>query len=212
MNHEETFARFPFGWGMLRKARTHSLAVLALCSLGATAVIRRLGRNQHLLVFDLGIGLVFAAATYVAARRLIASEACHRRRNSAAVLIGVTSAAAVLGTLAVTLSGEPLGAGRLPALVVIQLLGAIGGAGLGLFFGFFAVGLTTVARKLLPRTTPSLEGLVVGAIAGLGGGLIASWVPHLSGWFAAASVAVCAFAGHRAAAFHAQRLAVPRPR
>lgn len=200
MDRGETFARLPLGFDKFRGTRVASLAVLAGISLASIFVVRQLNAERTLLLFDLGIGLVFVAALYVAARRMIVAEAGHRRRPLAAVLVGTSAATAALGIYAVTASGKPLGLEKLPQLVVIQLLGAIGGAGLGFLLAFFAAAMVVVARRPF-RAAPTFDGLFVGGVTGLIGGLIVAPLPHLGVGFVAASAVVGAICG-----FHSARL------
>lgn len=201
MNRGETFARFSFGFAKIRGTRVASLAVLAGLSLASIVVVRQLNPERKLLLFDLGIGLIFAAALYAAARRMIVAEAGHRRRALAAVLVGVTAATAALGIYAVTGSGKPLGLEKLPQLVVIQTLGAIGGAGLGFLTAFFAAAIVAVARRPF-RPSPTIDGLCIGGLTGLVGGLVVAPLPHLGVGFAAASAVVCALCGFYAVQLH----------
>lgn len=202
MDRGETFARFPFGFAKIRGTRVASLAVLVGLSLASFVVVRQLNPERKLLLFDLGIGLIFAAVLYISARRMIVAEAGHQRRSLAAVLIGVTTATAALGVYAVTASGKPLGLDKLPQLVVLQVLGAIGGAGLGFLFAFFAAATVAVVARRLFRPAPTIDGLFVGGLTGLVGGLVVSPLPHLGAGFVAASAVACAVCGFRSAQLH----------
>lgn len=203
MDRGETFARFPFGFVRIRGTRVSSLAVLVGISLASITVVRQLTPERNMLLFDLGIGLLPTAALYVVARRMIVAEADRHRRPTAAVMIGVTATAAALGIYAITVSGKPLGAGQLPALVAIQMLGAIGGAGIGFLLGFFAAAAIAVARRLFVPSTATVDGLCVGGLTGLTGGLVVAPLPHLGAGFVAASVVACAICGFRAARLYA---------
>jgi hypothetical protein len=203
MDRGETFARFPLGFDKYRGTRVASLAVLVGLSLASIVVVRQLNPERKLLLFDLGIGLIFAAALYVAARWMIVAEAGHQRRSLAAVLIGVTTATAALGVYAVTASGKPLGLDKLPQLVVLQVLGAIGGGGLGFLLAFFAAAIVAVARRFFVPSSATIDGLCVGGLTGLTGGLVVAPLPHLGAGFVAASVVACAICGFRAARLYA---------
>lgn len=154
-------------------------------------------------LFDLSIATVFAAAAQLAARRLIAAEVCHRRRLEAAIVIGVVGASAALGVYAITLAGQPAGLNRLPALLVIQLLGVFGGAALGFVTGFFATVLVRSISRFFARSKPLLDGAVIGALSGTTGSALFLEFPHLGWWFVAASAALCSLCASRAAAYFA---------
>jgi hypothetical protein len=155
-------------------------------------------------LFDLSIATVFAAATYMAGRRLIAAEVRHRRRVEAAILVGIAGASAALGVYAITLLGPPEGLERLPGLVVIQLLGAAGGMTLGFVTGFVATALVRFCSRFFACSKPSLDGAVIGAISGIVGGSLFLEFPHLGWWFVAASAALCSLCASRAAANFAE--------
>lgn len=150
-------------------------------------------------LFDLSIAGVFAAALYLAAHRLIAAEVEHRRREIAAVLIGVVGASAALGIFAVTLLGPPVGLEKLPALVVIQLLGALGGAALGFATGLLAAVVVRAVSGFFACSKPALDGAVIGALSGTIGSTLFVELPHLGWWFIVASSALCSLCASRAA-------------
>lgn len=205
MIHEETFTPLSSTVGKLRTLRVAPVVAATSMALLSFVVVRLLNAERKLLLFDLGIGLVFAAVLYFAARRFVAAEADHRRRASAAALIGVSAAFGTLGVLVVSLGGKPLGLSQLPQLVVIQLLGATLGIVAGFFIGFFAAALVTVARRFAKHSAPAVDGAWIGGIAGFAGGLAASALPHLGLWFVPVSMLVAAFGGYHAAQLH-QRL------
>lgn len=205
MNTGETFVLVPFRFRKLRLVRTAGFGMIAGPALATLAVVARLTPERKLLLFDLGIGLIFAATLLVVARRMIVAEAQLRRRTAAAVLIGVTAATAALGVYAVTLSGKPLGVEQLPALVVIQTLGATGGAALGFLLGFFVSALVAGARKFFVRSLPTIDGFCIGGLTGLVGGLAVAPLPHLGAGFVATSTAACAVCGFHAAKLYASK-------
>jgi hypothetical protein len=202
MIREETFARFSSILDKLRRWRIVPAALWALAALVGVGVVRLLSPERKTLVFDLGVGVVLAAVLFIVARRLIAAEARRHRRVVEATLVGIIAGAAALGVFAVSLLGKPIGAGRLPQLVAIQLLGAVAGAAVGFFAGFFAAAIVSVLRRFVARPSPAIDGGCIGALSGLAGGLAAGLLPHLGGWFTVASVVVCAVCGYRAARLH----------
>lgn len=205
MIHEETFTPLSGTVGKLRTLRIAPFVAAASMALLSFVVVRLLNAERKLLLFDLGIGLIFAAVLYFAARRFIASETDHRRRESASTLIGVSAACGALGVFAVTLTDVPLGLEKLPQLVIIQLLGATLGIVGGFLIGFFAAVLVGAARKLASRPSPAVDGAWIGGLTGLIGGIVASYHPHLGLWFVPVSMLVVAFGGYHAARLH-QRL------
>jgi len=202
MIHEETFAPLASTIEKFRRLRLAAPAVVTLLALICIAVIRQLTAERKLLLFDLGIGLILATALFVAARRAIAGEAGHRRRASAAVLIGVTAACGALGVLAISLAGKPLGLDHLAQLVVIQMLGAVLGAAAGFFLGFFAMGIVKAGRRFATMPAPAVDGAWIGGLTGLAGGAATSGLPHLGVWFAAIATGFVAVCGHYAARLH----------
>jgi hypothetical protein len=95
----------------------------------------------------------------------------------------------------------------LPQLVVLQVLGAIGGAALGFPTALVAVAIVAVIRRLF-RPAPEIDGLFIGGATGLVGGLVVAPLPHLGAGFVASSAVACAICGFRAAQLH--RRAVDR--
>ena len=198
--NDETIAANELNPEKLRLARWIAAAVGVSAALIATFLLWMYSPVWKRWLFDLSIASVFASAAYISGRRLIVGEAYHRRRVVAAIVIGITCAAAALGVYAVTLAGEPVGATRVPGLVVIQLLGALCGAGVGFVTSFFTAMIVRTLSGFFARANPALDGAVIGALSGAAGGLIASGLPHLGWWFVVVSSALSSFCGARSAA------------
>lgn len=205
MIHEETFAPLASTIEKLRRLRLAAPAVAALSALVCIAVVRQLAVERKLLLFDLGIGLVLTAGLYFVARQMIAAEAEHRRRTEMAIVIGVATGGAALGIFAVALMGTPLGIGKLPQLLVIQLLGAVSGAVAGFFLASCATLIVAAVRLVAKRPTPTIDGAGVGGLAGVAGGSLLNHLPHLGLWFTITATIVGAVAGYHAARLHQRR-------
>jgi hypothetical protein len=181
-----------------RRTRLVALVSLLVLAVSCFGIVRRLSPERKLLLFDLGVASIFITTSGLAARRFIAVEACSRRRTIVAIWIGVTSAAASQGVLAMTLTGTPAGLEQLPALIGVQLLGYVCGGLLGFFTAFFAAGPVVAAHHLTKGAITKRDGAFVGAVVGLVDGWIIADMPHLGRWFIVTSAVVCAVAGFRA--------------
>lgn len=202
--NRETFAVGSWISSQAGRKRVIGVAALTTLSLSAVVVLWRLSAaNKHLL-FDLGTATIFAAALYLVARRMIVAEARRHHRVAVAILMGVTAAAATLGVFALSVSGTSIGYEQLPALIVIQLIGATLGTTLGFPAALIATLLLDGAARLFGRVSAPNAGAWIGALTGLVCGLIvvAAGIPHLGGWFAGTAVVVCGTCGFRAAALH----------
>ena len=142
-------------------------------------------RRPVLLDLAVAVGVIFGL--WCGARTLIVGEAARRSRLVAVELIGVTFGGAALGTLVVTLSDRPLGPAKIPALLVIQTLGAVGGAIVAFGIAFFVAAATKGAALLFGRQRPEAEGAFIGVAAGaIGGGVIGAaaewpvWLPFIA--------------------------------
>jgi hypothetical protein len=205
----ETFARAGLRIGGVRGVRIASYSALVVLAIVAYGIARRLSPDAKWLLFDLGVGFLFATLLDVLSRRMIAAEARGQRRMLAAIILGVSFAAAAQGVFAVTISGTPIGAAQLPGLVIVQLLGAVGGGALGFLTAFVAAALVLPARYLFRRKSAALDGLFIGAGSGLLGGWTVAEAPRLGTWFLLASTVVCGAAGYRATRIYARALEGP---
>lgn len=196
---DETFASPMTPAEKLRLLRWITIVASALAVVSALLLLWWQSPVWKTWLFDLSIATVFAASLYLAARRLIAAEVAHRRRVEAAILIGIAGASAALGIYAITLLGPPVGLAKLPALVVIQLLGAVGGATLGFLTGFVTTIVVRAGSRFFACSKPTLDGAVSGALSGTLGSALFLPLPHLGWWFVAASAALCSLCASRAA-------------
>ena len=209
--YDETFAANDLNPDKIRLIRRLASALALLCALLALLLLWMNSPVWKIWLFDLGVAAVFAGLAYISAWRLLVGEAHHRRRLTAAVVIGVTCAAAALGVFAITLSDEPLGLNKLPGLIVIQLFGAVCGASIGFVTSFFAAMLIRTLSGFFVRSKPTLDGAVIGALSGAAGGLLASGLPHLGWWFVVVSSALSSFCGSRSAAAMVSLSAASQP-
>lgn len=200
----ETFARAGLRIGGIRGVRIASFSAVVVLALVAYGIVRRLSPDAKWLLFDLGVGFLFATLLDLLSRRMIVAEAQGQRRIMAAIILGVSFAAAVQGIFAVTVSGKPIGAAQLPGLMIVQLLGAVGGGAIGFLTAFVAAALVVPARYLFHRKSAGIDGLFIGAGSGLLGGWTVADAPRLGTWFLLVSTAVCAAAGHRATRTYAK--------
>jgi len=206
MDNRQTFADEPtMRTQIVSEARSWALAGTVALLLVVVALVRRPAIDRQLLIFDIGIALVVSAVCFYAARHFIIAEARHRRRDMSAILAGVIAAGASLGVLALSLSGTPLGMAKLPGLIVIQLLGLVCGAFVALLGGLIGASIVSLLRRAVRNPSAVIDGIFIGAVAGLIGGLAAAQLPHLGPLFVATSTITCAVCGSRAAKFHERR-------
>jgi len=206
MDNRQTFAdKAAMRTHIVSEARSWALAGTVALLLVVVALVRRPAVDRQLLIFDVGIALAVAAVCFYVARRFIIAEALHRRRDLAAILAGVIAAGASLGVLALTLSGKPVGLAKAPALVVIQLLGLVCGGFIALLGGLVAASIVSLLRHLVRNPSAVIDGIFIGAFAGLVVGLAALPLPHLGPLFVATSLITGAVCGSRAALFHERR-------
>ena len=153
-------------------------------------------------VFDLLVAVVVVGLLSWAARYLLRAEAIRRSRLVAAELIGVTFGGAALATILVTASSEPIGASRVPALIVIQLLAAVLGGGAVFLLAFFVTFGVKAAAKLFRRQQPEVEAIFIGIVTGAVGGALTAEAAQLGAWFPFLAAAVCAATTYRAVVLH----------
>lgn len=184
----------------VRRHRKFLLAAAVVVAAGGAAAttVWLLPPERRLVLLDLAIGVLVLGGLWCAARVLIAGEAARRSRLVAAELIGVTFGGAALGTLVVTLSDRPLGLAKIPALLVIQLLGAVGGAILAFGIAFFVAGGTKLAAHLFGRSSSEAEGAFIGVTTGAVGGALFGAAAQFAAWFPFVAAAICGAAAYRA--------------
>lgn len=191
------------GSWLRRYRKTLIFCAVALTVLAVIAVLAwSMTPDRALLLFDLTIAAIFSAALGIAGRRLLRNDALRHSRMIAVELIGAVVGGTIVGIFAVTVASEPMGLARLPALVVIQLLGGVIGAAITFVPAFFFAGAVKLTSQFVGKPMPALEAASIGAASGsVGGGLVAAGFEY-GIWLPLVSASVCAATAYRAVAYH----------